>query len=52
MERPTLFFEFHGSESGMEYQTNLVKEIADANEGSDFKWAVQQEDRSRLWAAR
>ena len=52
MEKPTLFFEFHGSESGLEQQTELVKEIADMNEGSDFSWTSQQEDRNRLWTAR
>jgi len=52
VEKPTLFFEFHGSESGLEQQTELVKEIADINGGSDFKWAAQQEDRNRLWTAR
>ena len=52
VEQPTLFFEFHGSESGLEQQTELVKEIADMNGGSDFKYAAQQEDRNRLWTAR
>ena len=51
-EKPTLFFEFHCSQQGMEHQTEVAKEIAGYNEGSDFAWAIQQEDRSRLWAAR
>ena len=52
VENPTLFFEFHGSEAGLEQQTELVKELADMNGGSDFKFASQQEDRNRLWTAR
>ena len=52
VESPTLFFEFHGSEAGLEQQTELVKELADMNGGSDFKFASQQEDRNRLWTAR
>ena len=52
MESPTLFFEFQGSEAGLEQQTELVKELADMNGGSDFKFASQQEDRNRLWTAR
>ena len=52
VESPTLFFEFQGSEAGLEQQTELVKELADMNGGSDFKFASQQEDRNRLWTAR
>ena len=52
VENPTLFFEFHGSDAGLHHQIEVVKEIADMNEGSEFKWASQQEDRNRLWAAR
>jgi hypothetical protein len=51
-ERPTLFLEFHGSESGLKEQSNAVAEIADQNGGSNFRWATQQEERKRLWSAR
>ena len=49
---PTLFFEFHGSETGVEEQVHAVGEIAAEFGGGDFQWAVRQEERSRLWQAR
>ncbi len=51
-EAPTLFFEFHGSPTGVEEQARTVQEIADDNGGQDFEWATRPEDRSRLWQAR
>jgi len=51
-ETPHLFLEFHGSESEVETQAETVKDIAAENGGGDFEWAVQQEDRTRLWTAR
>ncbi len=51
-EAPTLFFEFHGSGSGVQEQAELTQEIAQGNGGQDFQWATRQEDRSRLWQAR
>jgi D-lactate dehydrogenase (cytochrome) len=51
-EAPTLFFEFHGSDSGVQEQAELTQEIAQGNDGQDFQWATRQEDRSRLWQAR
>ncbi len=51
-EAPTLFFEFHGSDSGVQEQAELTQEIAQGNGGQDFQWATRQEDRSRLWQAR
>jgi D-lactate dehydrogenase (cytochrome) len=50
---PTLFFEFHGvSERAVSEQAELVKEIAAEHGGGDFRWALHEEDRSRLWQAR
>ncbi|MCS6765124.1 MAG: FAD-binding protein [Candidatus Protistobacter heckmanni] len=49
---PTLFFEFHGSETGVAEQAQTVQEIAAGHGGQDFDWATRPEDRSRLWAAR
>ncbi len=51
-EAPTLFLEFHSSESGLPEQTQMVADIAHENGGSDFEWAQQTEDRSKLWTAR
>lgn len=51
-ERPTLFFEFHGSESAVEEQARLTQELAAGNGGEGFAWATRPEERSRLWQAR
>ena len=51
-EAPTLFFEFHGSPSGVEEQAKAVQEIASDNGGQQFEWSTRPEDRSRLWQAR
>jgi D-lactate dehydrogenase (cytochrome) len=49
---PTLFFEFHGSESGVAEQVETVKVIAAEHGGEDFRWARNPEERSKLWQAR
>lgn len=49
---PTLFFEFHGSETGVAEQATRVGEIAREHGGGDFQWASRPENRSRLWQAR
>ena len=41
-ETPHLFLEFHSTEAGLESQTEMVKDIATANGGSDFQWATLQ----------
>jgi D-lactate dehydrogenase (cytochrome) len=51
-EAPTLFFEFHGSPTGVKEQAETVQEIVTEQEGQDFEWATRMEDRSRLWQAR
>jgi D-lactate dehydrogenase (cytochrome) len=51
-EAPTLFFEFHGSRSGVEEQATTVGEIAAEFGGDNFQWATRPEDRNRLWEAR
>ncbi len=48
----TLFFEFHGSESGVIEQIKTVEEMTSGNGGSAFKWATREEDRNKLWQAR
>ena len=51
-EVPTLFFEFHGSESSNNENIKIVEEISKDNKGSSFKWAKDLEDRNKLWKAR
>ena len=49
---PTLFFEFHGSESTNKESINIVEELSKNNGGSDLKWAETLEERNKLWKAR
>jgi D-lactate dehydrogenase (cytochrome) len=51
-ESPMLFFEFHGTESGVKEQAETVQDLIAQNQGTDFEWASRPEDRSRLWNAR
>jgi D-lactate dehydrogenase (cytochrome) len=51
-EKPTLFFEFHGSEQSVTADAEMVADLAGEFGGADFEWASQPEDRSRLWKAR
>jgi len=50
--RPTLFFEFHGTERGVQEQAEMVGALARDFGAGDFQWAIRQEERSRLWQAR
>ncbi len=50
--QPTLFFEFHGSTRGVEEHAETVGGICAELGGGGFRWATQQEDRSKLWQAR
>ena len=50
--KPTLFFEFHGTDRGVQEQAEMVEALAREHGGSAFEWATRQEDRSRLWKAR
>ncbi len=49
---PTLFFEFHGSETSNNESISIVEEISKSNGGSDFQWASSQEEQKKLWKAR
>ena len=49
---PTLFFEFHGSETSNKESIDIVEEIPKNNNGSSFKWAKDLTDRNKLWKAR
>jgi D-lactate dehydrogenase (cytochrome) len=50
--KDTLFIEFHGTQSGVQEQAELVQAIAAEQGGGEFKWATKQEDRTHLWQAR
>jgi len=52
VELPTLFLEFHGSESGVKEQTALAQEVAASHGGVSFQWTTRPEDRTQLWRAR
>jgi len=51
-EQPHLFLEFHGSETGVQEQAQLVEAIATSNGGSSFEWTTKPEERAKLWQAR
>ena len=50
--QPTLFFEFHGSKAGVKEQVEAVRAIADDFSAAGFQWAVESEERNKLWQAR
>jgi D-lactate dehydrogenase (cytochrome) len=50
--KPTLFFEFHGTEASAVEQAETVQAIAEDFGGSAFQWTSKMEDRNKLWQAR
>ncbi len=50
--KPTLLFEFHGSDAGVTEQAKAMQAITEEHGGSAFRWATAPEERSRLWKAR
>ena len=50
--KPTLFYEFHGSEASNRESIEIVNEISKNNNGTEFKWAESTEERNKLWKAR
>ncbi|HUC63525.1 MAG TPA: FAD-binding protein, partial [Alphaproteobacteria bacterium] len=48
----TLFFEFHGSTSGVAEQVATVEALAQGHGAENFRWASKPEERSKLWQAR
>jgi len=51
-EAPTLFLEFHGRESTVAEEAEIVGQIAAEHCAKGFEWTADPEARSRLWAAR
>jgi D-lactate dehydrogenase (cytochrome) len=50
--KPTLFFEFHGSERGVVEQAEAVQAIAGEHGAGAFRWTAKTEERNHLWQAR
>lgn len=50
--QPTLFFEFHGTPTGVEEQARSTAEIASNHGGQSFRWATAAGERHKLWQAR
>jgi len=51
--KPTLFFEFHGSESSNIESIENAKDICETNNnGFKFSWSKDFEERNKLWKAR
>jgi len=51
-ETPMLLMEFHGSESGVKEQAEVVQALASEHGGEGFQWATTPEERTKLWTAR
>jgi D-lactate dehydrogenase (cytochrome) len=51
-ELPMLFLEFHGTQASVQEQSERFGDIARECDGGPFEWAINPEDRSRLWQAR
>ena len=50
--KPTLFFEFHGTHAAAQEQAEIVGGISDDFGGSVFAWSATTEERNKLWQAR
>ena len=50
--KPTLFFEFHGSQVSVENDAQMVKEIVSEFNGFNFEWTSDEGARRKLWQAR
>jgi D-lactate dehydrogenase (cytochrome) len=51
-EKPMLFLEFHGSDTAVADQLELVRLIGESHGGGALKFAAAVEDRTALWKAR
>ena len=51
-EAPSLFFEFHGTKSGVSEQAQETHEVVADFGASDFTWTVDERERRGLWEAR
>ena len=51
-EKPTIFFEFNGTEAYVKEQAEQVEAISAELGGSAYRWVTAQEERTALWTAR
>lgn len=51
-ENPMLFLEFHGSESSVADQLDIVRLLGEGYGGGELRFATATEDRNALWKAR
>lgn len=51
-EKPYLFLEFHGSQTSVNEQLSMFKDIAEDFGVTEFAASSKMEERNRLWAAR
>ena len=51
-EEPLLLMEFHGSQTSVAEQAEMVGAISEELGGSGFEWTTRTEQRSKLWQAR
>jgi D-lactate dehydrogenase (cytochrome) len=51
-EKPMLFLEFHGSDTSVADQLELVRMIGESHGGGALNFATATEDRNALWKAR
>ncbi|KAF3913991.1 hypothetical protein ABW21_db0208472 [Orbilia brochopaga] len=51
-ERPTLFFKFSGTQSGVREQISLVQNIAKSCKSESFEFATSEAEKHELWSAR
>ena len=49
VERPTIFFEFHGTPQSVEEQAKLSGEIVRDHGAGEFRWTTYREKREELW---
>jgi D-lactate dehydrogenase (cytochrome) len=50
--KPTLFLEFHGSDSGVKEQAERMADICEEFGGGGFQWTSDAGERDKLWQAR
>jgi D-lactate dehydrogenase (cytochrome) len=51
-EQPMLFLEFSGTPEGVAGEISRAEEVARSNNGDEFQWAREPDERARLWKAR